>query len=523
MRITTVRRVWQTAFLCFFLYLAFHTAAGAGRLGALGVSAGLFLECDPLIALGTLLAAGDIYHLGVMGLLWALVVLWSALIFGRAFCAWVCPLGTLQHACGWMLAPRDIQARAARNAHRPSSALKYVLLAALLGAAWGGLLDVGLLDPLCILNRALALGVLPVVEGVVRWAAPGGWVYPAAVPVHRMAWFMGGALIAMLLAVAVRPRFFCRVLCPLGALLGVVSRVSLFRIARDTRLCTGCGLCRAQCEGASEPNGRLRRTECVVCANCIGACPEGALSYRFLPSEADEVSWPDVRARRIVLAAVAGVVAAPLVRLGGRDEREWSPLLIRPPGAVEEREFLRRCVKCGQCMRVCPTNVLQPAFMEAGIAGVWTPVLSMRFGACDSDCTLCGQVCPTGAIERLTAAQRRGEEPMPGAEEPVRVSLGTAFIDRGRCLPWAMQRPCAVCESVCPVSPKAIVADEVVLAHADGTRTLLRQPRVAPELCIGCGACEHACPVRDLAAIRVSASGESRSRGWGLRDRGLVM
>jgi ferredoxin len=147
----------------------------------------------------------------------------------------------------------------------------------------------------------------------------------------------------------------------------------------------------------------------------------------------------------------------------------------------------------------------------------------MRFGACDKDCTLCSQVCPTGALERLTPAQRNGAEPYPGRNGPVRVKLGTAFYDRGRCLPWAMNRPCVVCEEVCPVSPKAITSTEVIVTRPDGTKVFLKRPEVDPALCIGCGACENACPVKDLPAIRVTPSGETRSRGWGERDRGLLL
>jgi ferredoxin len=147
----------------------------------------------------------------------------------------------------------------------------------------------------------------------------------------------------------------------------------------------------------------------------------------------------------------------------------------------------------------------------------------MRYGACEKNCALCGQVCPTGAIERLTVAQRNGEAPYPEGATPVVVKLGTSFFDRGRCLPWAMDTPCNVCEEVCPVSPKAIYSLETALAKRDGTALALKLPRVDPSLCIGCGACEHACPVKDLPAIRVTPAGETRSRGWGTRERGLLL
>jgi polyferredoxin len=524
-RITWVRRLWQAAFLALFLFLVWMTAAEAARLGALTCSASFFLEVDPLVALGTLCATGQLYHLGAFGLAWALVVFASALLFGRAFCAWVCPFGATHHALGWLFRPRSAGERRARNDYRPAHALKYVLLAAFLAAALTGSAWFGLLDPMSMYHRSLATSLFPLVEAGARVFMPHGaaLIYPGDVALYQGGWAIGAIVLGLFLANTVFPRFFCRVLCPLGALLGIFSRFALFRVARDEAKCTSCAKCREHCEGACDPDRKLRLAECVVCLNCIDDCPHGALGFRWLPPEAGAIAVPVVRDRRLLLAACAGAVATPFVRLSGGATCNLSPLAIRPPGAVEELEFLKRCVKCGQCMRVCPSNVIQPALIEAGLEGVWTPVLNMRYGACEQNCALCGQVCPTGAIERLTVAQRNGEAPYPGRDGPVKVSVGTAFFDRGRCLPWAMDAPCVVCEEVCPVSPKAIFAQEVVVTKRDGSKLTLKQPRVDPALCTGCGACEHACPVKDLPAIRVTAAGETRSRGWGERERGLLL
>ena len=165
------------------------------------------------------------------------------------------------------------------------------------------------------------------------------------------------------------------------------------------------------------------------------------------------------------------------------------------PGTLPEEEFLARCIKCDACLQVCPTNVLQPAGLQGGFEGLWTPVLDMRMEYCDIQCTLCGHVCPTGAIERMTPEER--------AAGPVQI--GTASYDRGRCLPWAMDRPCVVCEEVCPVSPKAIFTREETITKRDGTVVTLKRPYVDPKLCVGCGICEHECPIRGPAAIRVGA------------------
>jgi ferredoxin len=182
-----------------------------------------------------------------------------------------------------------------------------------------------------------------------------------------------------------------------------------------------------------------------------------------------------------------------------------NPGLVRPPGSAPENDFLARCIRCGQCMRVCPNNALHPTLLEAGFEGLWTPFLVARIGYCEPSCTLCGEVCPTGAIAELTQAEKIGDKERP----PNRI--GTAFIDRGRCLPWAMATSCIVCEEWCPTAPKSIYLREETAYDSSGNAVTVKRPYVDPELCTGCGACEYACPVADKAAIRITAVGESRS------------
>jgi formate hydrogenlyase subunit 6/NADH:ubiquinone oxidoreductase subunit I len=130
----------------------------------------------------------------------------------------------------------------------------------------------------------------------------------------------------------------------------------------------------------------------------------------------------------------------------------------------------------------------------------------MRIGYCEPSCTLCGQVCPTGAIKELTLEEKVGSD-----EVPANV-IGTAFVDQGRCLPWAMATPCVVCEEWCPTSPKAIYTEKTTVRNRKGEMIEVQRPYVDPQPCTGCGACEYACPVADKAAIRVTSVGESRSR-----------
>ena len=176
---------------------------------------------------------------------------------------------------------------------------------------------------------------------------------------------------------------------------------------------------------------------------------------------------------------------------------------------MAETEFLERCIKCDQCINVCPTNVLQPAtFAQSGLEGFWTPVMDFSVGFCQLNCTLCSEVCPTGAIQKISLARKLGAGEHQ-ARGPIRV--GTAFFNQGRCLPWSMQTPCVVCQEVCPVTPKAIGTYDETITRWDGVQVTLNKPYMRPELCIGCGICEHECPVLDDAAVYVTAIGETRS------------
>jgi len=204
--------------------------------------------------------------------------------------------------------------------------------------------------------------------------------------------------------------------------------------------------------------------------------------------------------RKILTAGTLGVGAACLSRVHPQASgRAFNPTLIRPPGAVAEREFLSRCIRCGECMKVCPTNAIQPAGLEAGIEGLWTPVLNMNIGYCEYECTLCGQVCPTDAIRELSL------------EEKQKIKIGQSFVDRNRCLPYASARPCIVCEEHCPTPTKAIWVEDIEVTNESGQKVLVQQPHVDPELCVGCGICQNKCPIKDRSGIYVTSVGETRN------------
>jgi polyferredoxin len=641
MKIVTIRRIAQIFFFALFVWFCVVTTVGDRWWQLRGWPVNWLLQLDPLVALGTLLTTKTIYA----GLLWALATVVLTILLGRFFCGWVCPFGALHQFIGWLGHRRKKHTeRVAANQYRSGQAIKYYILIAMLASASGGLLaevlrwprekpavglvvlaaslivalwfatrkilsgwkqtaewfagllfigtalgflvrpealvasslQTGLLDPIPLIHRSMNLVILTAFDG-----------FATASRFYLAAWSIAAVFFAALLLNLWIPRFYCRFICPLGALFGVLVRWTPWRVGKRQGECRGCELCENNCEGACDPFGKIHPHECLLCMNCLRACRQAQMTYGPHRSAAGEVPSPGITRRGFLTAAVSGLAAVPAVRLAGLTNQNWNPDVVRPPGALVEEDFLQRCIKCDQCIRVCPTNVLQPATLEAGLEGLWTPLLNFRVGTsgCQLNCIACGNVCPTSAIRPLTLDEKLGRGSF-AEHGPVR--MGTAFVDRDRCLPWAMNKPCIVCQENCPVSPKAIFIREEFQVIRDGARTIsaaasesltldgaalrpgtlgtgdyfvrlenaaagerhliadnsaqevklaappatapaagdrifiearLQQPCVDPAQCIGCGICEHECPVSGLRAIRVSAENESRNHRHSLTAR----
>jgi ferredoxin len=230
-------------------------------------------------------------------------------------------------------------------------------------------------------------------------------------------------------------------------------------------------------------------SECTVCLDCLVNCSKGSLGIGpvLKPAPAQEF---DLSRRQFLQAIAAGAAGVVLMNTGLR-LRVKNSRLIRPPGAQDEQVFLSKCLRCSECMKVCPTNGLQPVKGESGLEGLWTPSLMPRLGHCDYGCNACGQICPSSAIPSLTLEQKR------------QAVIGIAIVDRNRCLPWASTTPCIVCEEMCPTPEKSIRLEEVSVTDQAGEMTTLQRPVVLRELCIGCGICENHCPLEGDAAIQI--------------------
>ncbi len=491
LKLRNIRRFYSIFF--FSLFITLLLIADVAHIKGYEVS--LFLELDPLVSISSFLTSATVYK----GLILSLIVLIPTIFLGRFFCSWICPMGILNQWISDLFNRRRKKEEMEINAYRPLFRIKYYILAILTTLALTGSLQIGLFDPIALITRSFVISFLPLFN------FPKGLLY------LKEPLFSGGILISLLFIIIVYAnrfltRFWCRVACPLGALLGILSSVALFRIWRNVEKCTDCKKCLSNCNGGCDPHMILRYCECHLCMNCIEDCPEEAIHYG-LPDKTGAIHrGVDVNRRRVVEAAIGGIVLYPLLRTSVSSATSPIDKAIRPPGSLMESDFLKRCIKCGECMKICPTNGLQPALLETGLEGLWTPVLNNRIGYCEYNCILCGSICPTGAIRELSVPEKTGRGNSSKA-----LKIGTAFYERGRCLPWSMNIECIVCEEACPTSPKAIWFQKVETRLRSGEIKTLKRPLIDTSLCTGCGICENKCPLRDRPAVRVTPIGETRS------------
>ncbi|PKQ16387.1 MAG: hypothetical protein CVT67_05405 [Actinobacteria bacterium HGW-Actinobacteria-7] len=501
----TRRRWFQIASLATFMTLLTLTVWPLGR-----VYLGAFLVTDPLIALNSAINGVVVGPL-VIG---EVLMLLAPLLVGRAFCGYLCPTGALiewlgpHKGLGTHLSPR------ARGVLRKAPAFVLLACAGLALFASGAFL---LFDPLAILTRTATVLLYPMLDRVLRLA--GDVLYlapPLRIPVDFLSNAAAGRLVfsrplafdlplfvlgmaAAIVGVSwLEPRLWCRHLCPLGALLGLTGRFAVLGRTVDPEKCIACGRCEAACPLDSIRDDYLATdtSRCQVCLECADVCPVDAIAMGSRPARS--AYRPD---RRSVLAAGGLAAAAGFFTFTGLRRAERDAHLIRPPGGREESDLVALCTRCGQCLKVCPTNVLQPAVLQAGAEGLFTPRMDFQSGQCEWSCNECGKVCPTGAIQPLTLEVKH------------HTVIGRAYIDQNRCIPWADGLTCLVCQELCPVAEKAIIIDTAQVTTPTGKKVTLGHPRVVAERCIGCGVCEHVCPVPHESAIRVYATGTERRSG----------
>ncbi|MCD4698154.1 MAG: 4Fe-4S binding protein [Bacteroidales bacterium] len=410
--------------------------------------------------------------------------------FGRIYCSFLCPLGTLQDIL--IFFSKKIKKRKLFSFTKPKNFLRYLFLGiTLLFIIFGSVFMLNLLDPYSVFGKIISNLARPVYYSVNNLGASIlekfqiYSLYP--VEMKSYSWLSFGFSISIFFLIGwmvyKHGRLYCNSVCPVGTLLGILSRFSYFKIRLDQAKCTSCGICGANCkaECIDTRNKTVDFSRCIGCLNCLTSCPSGGVSFSFQRSRSKQnlQSQPEDSRRNFIKNSVfvpTGILALSEDSLteGQADgkkpvNREYHNI---PPGSLSLQHFTHACTACHLCVSACPTHVIQPAFLEHGLSGMMQVFMDYNTNFCNFECIICSEICPTGAILPI------------GLEEKKLTQLGISKFIEKNCVVYTDETDCGACSEHCPTKAVNMVF------YKDG----LTIPEVNEDICIGCGACEFACP-----------------------------
>ncbi|MDR1762692.1 MAG: 4Fe-4S binding protein [Dysgonamonadaceae bacterium] len=440
-----------------------------------------------------------------------IVLLLATLLFGRVYCSVICPLGILQDAVSWFTRRGKKKNRRRKwfDYAKPLNILRYSILAICVGFLVFGIAEpLSWLDPYTNFGKIAVNIFRPVAVGInnlLNWTAVRfGVLNFYHVTLHTVTAISLGVAIFIFLVVGtmalLRGRLFCNTICPVGSLLGLVSRFSAFRISINESKCTSCSLCEKACKSQciNSKEKYVDASRCVACFNCLDRCKSSGVNYRFAwtktrpePAIIEPVKAKEFGMTRRSFLATSGAMAAtlpivPAIAKAAAKEVDGSKRTpITPPGSTGLKHFREKCTGCHLCITHCPNQCLKPAGFEFGIQYAFKPHMSYYEKAyCNYNCTICSEVCPNGAIQKLTPEQKTVTQ------------IGIAHFTKERCIVYRDNTSCGACAEHCPVKA-------VMMVPYKGSLTI---PHMTDELCIGCGGCESICPAEPLKAINVWAN-----------------
>ncbi|HJC95126.1 MAG TPA: 4Fe-4S dicluster domain-containing protein [Candidatus Phocaeicola gallinarum] len=445
-----------------------------------------------------------------VGIIVLLILL--TLVFGRVYCSVICPMGVFQDVISWLSGQR--KKKKYRFSYSPAkNILRYTVLTLFVIAVIAGIGSfVALLAPYSSYGRIANNLFAPIYQwgnNVFAYFAEHAEsyaFYETSVWMKSLPTFVIAVVtfIAIVVLAWRNGRTYCNTICPVGTVLGFLSRFALFRISIDTEKCNACGLCSRKCKAACIDGKRhtVDYSRCVACMDCLDTCKHGAISYRWFKQETQTKNAEQTRsvdkeqineARRSFLTATAILATATTLKAqekkvdGGlaaiedkKIPKRATPIL--PPGALSARDFARHCTACQLCVSVCPNEVLRPS---TDLMKLMQPEMSYERGYCRPECTKCGDVCPAGAIHPITAADKSATQ------------IGHAVWIKKNCIPLTDGVECGNCARHCPAGAIQMVPSDP--QQEDSPKI----PVVNTERCIGCGACENLCPARPFSAIYV--------------------
>lgn len=445
-----------------------------------------------------------------VGIIVLLILL--TLVFGRVYCSVICPMGVFQDVISWLSGQR--KKKKYRFSYSPAkNILRYTVLTLFVIAVIAGIGSfVALLAPYSSYGRIANNLFAPIYQwgnnvfAYFAERAESYAFYETSVWMKSLPTFVIAVVtfIAIVVLAWRNGRTYCNTICPVGTVLGFLSRFALFRISIDTEKCNACGLCSRKCKAACIDGKRhtVDYSRCVACMDCLDTCKYGAISYRWFKQETQTKNAEQTRsvdkeqineARRSFLTATAILATATTLKAqekkvdGGlaaiedkKIPKRATPIL--PPGALSARDFARHCTACQLCVSVCPNEVLRPS---TDLMKLMQPEMSYERGYCRPECTKCGDVCPAGAIHPITAADKSATQ------------IGHAVWIKKNCIPLTDGVECGNCARHCPAGAIQMVPSDP--QQEDSPKI----PVVNTERCIGCGACENLCPARPFSAIYV--------------------
>lgn len=423
----------------------------------------------------------------IAGLMFIILI---TLIFGRVYCSFLCPLGTLQDIL--IALAHRIGRKPAYAFSKPQNILRYTVLALTVAALFTGFLSlVNLLDPYSLTGRIFSHFFQPLFVwsynlGILLLRPLNIFLYPkqtASIPLPDTA--IAACFLLTILYLSVKyGRLYCNTLCPVGAFLGLLSRVSIFQLALCKERCSECLRCESVCKaGCINPQTEsIDMSRCIGCCNCLDACSTTAINYRPVWRRTRPSSWSPAR-RGFIFGSFAGTVT--LLTAFHREIRNVAGIVlassappVTPPGSLNVERFSKTCTACCLCVAACPTSVLTPSFLDYGPAGLLQPKMNYEKSYCDYECNVCGRVCPTSAITGITLADKKLTQ------------IGEAKLLKVTCVVYVNHNNCGACGEVCPTHAIRFTDRENIL-----------YPEIDKQHCIGCGACQLACPTRPRSIV----------------------
>ncbi|MCE5179243.1 MAG: 4Fe-4S dicluster domain-containing protein [Porphyromonadaceae bacterium] len=418
------------------------------------------------------------------------------LLFGRVYCSSICPMGVYQDVVAWL--SKKFVRKKKYTYSKAKNILRWSILAATVVAfIFGFAFLVGLLDPYGAYGRMVTHLLRPaylagnnLLEAI--FTTFNNYAF-YKVSIYSLSLFSSVTALITLGVIGYlawrNGRTYCNTICPVGTTLGFLSKYSLFKVRFVDDKCNMCGLCTMKCKASciDSKNKQIDYSRCITCFNCIEVCNRDAMKYQFVKNPVTMAKPVNDSRRRFLSASLvtglaAGNLIAQEVTNGLLQKKELKRQVpIAPPGAVSFDHLREKCISCHLCVSKCPSHVIKPAFLEYGLGGIMQPKLYFDRGFCNYDCTICGDVCPTGAIHPLTK------------EEKNHTQMGQVQFIIENCIVYYDETSCGACSEHCPTQA----------VHMVPYKGALTIPETDTSICVGCGGCEYVCPAIPFKAIYV--------------------